>query len=192
MNQILEWLSGGDLRSDGASDEVVSIVLENPQIFDDLYDGLSHSDKVVRGRAADALEKIARTKPDLFIDRLTEIIYIAQTDEHSVVRFHLAMLLGHLAGYEDQIDIITNALTELLKDKSAFVKSWAIASLCIVGRLYPAEKEGIITKVSVLNRDQGIAVRTRVRKGLEVLLNENAPFPPGWVKSEHLKEQVEK
>lgn len=192
MNQIIEWLSGGDRRSDGDSDEVVSLVLERPEIFDDLYDALFNSDNVVRGRASDALEKVGRTKPGLFIEHVSEIIKVAKEDGNFEVRFHLAMLLGHMAMYEENIEEITSALRELLNDRTAFVKSWTIASLCIIARLYPSKKQAVIKWISTLDGDKSIAVRTRVRKGLEVLLNENAPFPAGWVKSIQLKEQLEK
>ncbi len=191
MNQIIEWLSGGDRRSDGDSDKVVSLILETPEIFDDLYEALFYSDGIVRGRAADASEKIGRAKPEFFVEHIPEIIRKAKEDENFEVRFHLAMLLGHLAIYENHADEITQALKELLNDATAFVKSWTIASLCIIARLYPDKKEHIITKISALERDKSIAVRTRVRKGLEMLLNEHAPFPPGWIKSDHVRLKLE-
>ncbi len=192
MNQIIEWLSGGDQRSDGTSNEIVSIVLEMPDIFDDLFEALFNADSVVRGRASDALEKIGRTRPDLFGKHISAIIQVAKEDENFAVRFHLAMLLGHLAIYDDNIEEITSALRELLNDTTAFVKSWTIASLCIIARLYPTKKQAIIIWVSTLDGDKSIAVRTRVRKGLEILLDEKAPFPPGWVKSEKLSDLFEK
>jgi hypothetical protein len=65
MNQILSWLSGGDLRSDGMANEAAALVIENPQVIEDLFAGLRASDDIVRGRTADALEKVARVKPDL-------------------------------------------------------------------------------------------------------------------------------
>jgi hypothetical protein len=36
MNPILEWLSGGDLRSDGMADEVAELVLKNPAMFNEI------------------------------------------------------------------------------------------------------------------------------------------------------------
>ncbi len=192
MNQIIEWLSGGDRRSDGASDDVVSLILENPVIFVDLYEALDYSDGVVRGRAADAMEKIGRSKPELFRVHIPKLIIIAKEDDNFEVRFHLAMLLGHLALYDEYISDITSVLRELLSDRTAFVKSWTIASLCIISRLYPEMKQPIVEWVSALNGDKSIAVRTRVRKGLKVLLDENTPFPPGWVKGKQLRELVEK
>jgi hypothetical protein len=145
---------------------------------------------VVRGRVADALEKLARVRPDLLADRLPELKRIAEQDEVSMVRFHLVMLIGHLACDEDQVGEITLALLAALKDPGAFVKSWAIASLCIVGRVYPSQQASIAAEIAGLLGDPSIAVRTRARKALELLTNESLPFPLGWVKNEQLKHRV--
>lgn len=186
MNQVLQWLSGGDLRSDGVSNEVVEFVLANREVFADLYEGLRAPDEVVRGRAADALEKIARSQPEWVQDHIPDLVEIARTDEVPMVRFHLAMTLGHLAIYQDHIDEISPALLDLLEDDSVFVKSWAIASLCIVGRLYPDKRETIVQRISALQSDNSVAIRTRVCKALLVLTNERAVFPKGWIKSQYV------
>lgn len=65
MNQTLTWLSGSDLRSDGMANEAAQFVLDNPQVFENLFSGLPEPDDVVRGRTADALEKVSRGRPDL-------------------------------------------------------------------------------------------------------------------------------
>ena len=104
MNQVLKWLSGGDLRSDGVLNEVVGFVLANKEMLADLYAGLSAPGEVIRGRTADALEKIARSQPDWAEDRIPDLIEIARADEMPMVRFHLAMALGYLAIYQDHID----------------------------------------------------------------------------------------
>ena len=44
MNQILEWLAGSDLRSDGMSNEVAEFVLKTPDILGDLLEGLREGD----------------------------------------------------------------------------------------------------------------------------------------------------
>ena len=188
MSQLLGWLSGGDLRSDGMANEVVKVVLENPDLFDELFAGLSESDDVIRGRAADALEKICRSRPDLFIDRLPELFQIVRQDRVAMVRFHIAMILGHLALYGDLVDDIAGVLLELLDDKSPFVRSWAMVGLCIVGRKYPTRTGEIVSRISSLDRDASAAVRSRAQKAVALLVNENAPFPKGWIKSQHLTE----
>lgn len=188
MNQILTWLSGGDLRSDGMANEAAQFVLANPQIFEDLYAGFSAADDVVRGRAADALEKVARERPDLLIDHLQEMIELAGTEEVPMVKMHLAMIFGHLAVYPESVQLLITALFDLLLDESVFTKSWAIASLCIIGRKYPEQCQRIVNRLSQLQVDRSVAIRSRNSKALVILTNPNAQFPPGWIKSEQLQD----
>jgi len=188
MNQILSWLSGGDLRSDGMSEEAAEFILENPQLFDELFAGLKSANDVIRGRTADALEKVARVKPDLFIDRLSELINIARNDQIAMVKMHLAMIFGHLVVCDQKIEEIVSALLILLDDESAFTRSWSIVSLCIVGKKYPSKSENIFESIARYQTDSSIAIRTRVRKAIELLGNEDAQFPKGWVKSIHLQD----
>jgi hypothetical protein len=184
MNQILEWLTGGDLRSDGLSDEAAAFILQNPDLFEDLFDGLSEVDDVVRGRAADALEKVGRSRPELFDGRQRDLIEVLEVDPVPMVKMHIAMLLGHLAMVEEDVEMITAALLRLLSDKSVFAVSWAIVSLCIIGRMHEEERPAIIDGIARLEGHSSPAVRARVRKGLRVLTGNEIPFPKGWVKSQ--------
>jgi HEAT repeat protein len=191
MNQILEWLSVGDLRSNGLANEVSAAVLKSPDLFGDLYTGLSESNDVIRGHTADALEKVARSRPDLIIEHIQDLVSVARTDALPVVKMHLAMIFGHLAMYEEQIDTLQSALFDLLEDESVFAKSWAIASLCIIGRIYPQECQSIVNRISQLQQDNSIAIRSRAGKALNILTNPSASFPEGWIKSEQINTLVD-
>lgn len=57
---LLDGLKGGTLRSDGTADQVADAVLIELVLFKDLLEGLKSEDDVVRGRTADAMEKVAR------------------------------------------------------------------------------------------------------------------------------------
>jgi HEAT repeat protein len=186
MNEILNWLSGGDLRSDGLADQAAEFILENPQLVDELFDGLSSEDPLIRGRTADALEKVARKEPGLFINRVPELISVVKAETVPMVKMHLAMLFGHLVPLDQRIDEITEVLLYLLKDESAFTKSWTITSLAIIGKKYPSRREMVYDSIAQLGEDESIAIRTRVRKALEVLEVINKSFPKGWIKSIHL------
>lgn len=188
MNQILSWLKGEDLRSDGEASEVAAFVLANPRVFDDLLVGLSVSDDVVRGRTSDALEKIARSRPDLLVDHLDMLIQVAERDPVPMVRMHMAMIFGHMVIFEKRVDQLMAILLELVDDRRVFVKSWAIVSLCIIARKDPGNNELIVSSIAPLIDDKSIAIRSRTRKAMVVLTNEDAPFPQGWVKSELLTE----
>ncbi|HET6444370.1 MAG TPA: hypothetical protein VFI27_07285 [candidate division Zixibacteria bacterium] len=186
MNQLLGILSGGDLRSDGLSDEVVALVLSNDELYDDLYAGLSEKDEVIRGRTADALEKICRSRPDLVRGHLHDLIHYGRSDNVAMVRWHIAMILGYIVADERTVGDIFSALVEMLHDKSVFTRSWAIVSLTITGRLYPETRDEAIVAISGLQWENSAAVRTKVRMALALLSNDQTPFPPGWIKSEHL------
>ncbi|KPK93045.1 MAG: hypothetical protein AMJ88_08930 [Anaerolineae bacterium SM23_ 63] len=187
MGQILEWLSGGDLRSDGMSNEAADFVLKSPEMFDELFEGLSASDDVVRGRTADALEKISRTKPELLVERLPKLLQVAEEDHVPMVKMHLAMIFGHLAIYEERHRDLISTLLFLLDNGSVFARSWAIVSLCILAKKYPEERKQILERIEPIQRDRSIAMRTKARKAVDLLTNKNVPFPKGWIKSEHLQ-----
>jgi len=187
LSQIIQWLSGGDLRSDGPSNEVAALVLDNPGLIDELFAGLSHLEDVVRGRTADALEKVARSRPDLLLPYLPGLLEYRR-DPLPVVKMHLAMIYGHLALYEEQVEGLTKALLEMTRDQSVFSVGWAITSLCIIGRKYPAQRQAILQRIASLAHHPSIAIRSKVRNALNLLTNDQTPFPKGWVKSEHPKD----
>ena len=187
MNQLLEWLMGGDLRSDGQASEVADLVLQNLRLFDDLYAGLFVKDDVVRGRTSHALERISRSKPEHLVEHVDELVEVAKKDPVTMVRFHLAMLFGNLLIYEEHVEAIKSILLEMLGDESVFTRSWVISSLCILGRKYPPEREGLLSVIAPGLRDDSIAIRSRTEKALKLLTDEYQPFPEGWIKSTYLQ-----
>ena len=188
MNQVLSWLSGGDLRSDGMANEVADFALENPAAFEDLFAGLSEEDDVVRGRAADAIEKVARSRPDLPRGHLPAMTSLASEEKVPVVKMHLAMIFGHLAVFPELVEQLSPALFSLLEDDSVFTRSWATVSLCIIARKYPETSQNILELLGPLQGDDSPAIRSRIKKALNLLTDPTAQFPKGWIKSEHLQE----
>ena len=98
----------------------------------------------------------------------------------------MAMIFGHLSMFQEHVNQLMAALLGLLDDERVFVKSWVIVSLCIVARIYPDRNERITSNIAPLATDESVAIRSRTRKAMVVLTDENAQFPKGWVKSEHL------
>lgn len=190
MNQMFYWLSGGDIRSDGPSNEVASLVLKNEQLYDELLENIMVEEDIVRGRAADALEKIARSRPDLLVEDLALLIKVGHEDTVPMVRWHIVMIFGHLALYDEQIGQLTKALLDFLQDKSIFVKSWSIVSLCIIGRVYSDENTRIMQAIIPLEHDNSVAIRSKVKKAIPLMMNSKMPFPKGWVKSTQVERVV--
>ena len=187
MNQILSWLMEGDRRGDGLSNEVADFVLAHPKVLDDLLEGMKEEDHVLRGRTMDALEKIARHQPGWLRDQMPVLRVMAEGEEMANAGMHIAMIFGHVATDESLAEDNITALLGMLAKEKVFIKAWVISSLCIYARLYPKYRDLIIERIATLKNDSSIAMRTRVRYAMELLTNEKAPFPKGWVKAEGLR-----
>ena len=187
MNDILRMLSGSDLRSDGLANEVVTLVEENPFLIKELLEGLIQADDVIRGRTADALEKITRDRPELVQTQFSLLVNTAAKDPISMVRWHTAMILTNLLSMETNVDEIERTLVRLLDDESAIVRSWSISGLCIFGRKFPQRRDQIISRITRLEQDPSIAVRHRTTQAVKFLINERLAISPGWVKSRRIR-----
>jgi hypothetical protein len=183
VTQMEVWLAEGDLSSDGVSDEVVAFVLRNLETLPDLVGALELAAPVVRGHAADALEKVARSRP-IEVGRYFETyVDAAQQDEVPMVRWHLAMLLGHLSVLDDKREDIGSTLLTMLTDDSVFVVSWAIASLSILACLDADWHPRIVGAIAPLQGHASTALRTRASKAMAALTDADKGLPKTWVKS---------
>lgn len=181
MDDFTRWLAEGDLTSDGRADEIVAIVLKSPGFIKDLVAGLGSDNSVIRGNAADAVEKIGREAPELLLPFMHRLLQAAQEDPLDKVQWHLAMLFGYMALFEELIDPIFAALTHDLDQGGGFTKSWAMTSLCIIACLYPDYQACVVGAVSKYKTSSMPSVRSRAEKVLETLL-EGQPVPENWVK----------
>jgi hypothetical protein len=179
---IEKWLAEGDLTNDGRSDEVVSLVKELPAAFEDVFACLQSPNPVVRGHTADALEKIGRKRPDLFLPHIDQILLIIEKDTVPMVQWHLAMLLGHLAVYPQYHRRFAEALIPLVAHGKSFTQSWAITSLAILARLSPDLQAEAVQAISDCQNSGSAALRKRAERALAALV-EGGLFIKGWVKS---------
>jgi HEAT repeat protein len=182
----MRWLSAGDLRSDGQANEIAEMVTRRMELLPDLLDSLTSGDPAARGHAADALEKVARSHPGELEAHLPILIRAATQDEVGMVRWHMAMILGHTAMIHTTITEAKQALCKLLHDDNALVRSWAITSLCVISRLHPAHTATIVEAVARLRRDRSVAVAKRARMAIELMTSPSLPFPRSWIKSPFL------
>ena len=129
MNQIIEKLQGGDLRSKGRSDEVVKEVFDNPRLFGLVVDGMIYDDPVVRMRASDAVEKITRKRPEYLVPHKSRLITMVSQIDQQEVRWHMALILPRLQLTEQEREKVFEILLSYLDDKSKIVKTFAMQGL---------------------------------------------------------------
>ena len=96
MPTIYDLLTGNDLRSIGKSNEVVQLVTSDPVLFDEVFNGIFHNDKVVSARCADAVEKVAVRFPEMIQKKKSIILKSLSKFEQKEVVWHIALMIGYL------------------------------------------------------------------------------------------------
>jgi hypothetical protein len=184
VNELLEMLAGGDLRSDGKANEVADMIIRNPRRLPQLIEGLDEANDLIRGRTAHSLERISRRNAEMLKPIASRLIKAATTDKVPMVKWHIAMMLGNMEFPKEEIDRVLPSLYLLLEDESVFVKSWAMVSLVFWGRRIKGRRSEIAAKIRAFGNDKSIAIRTRVAKALRILENDNEPIPASWIKTD--------
>ena len=150
MNQVLEKLSGGDLRAEGRAEEVAGEIINHPRLLMDLAEGLHHDDKLIRGRACMTMEVISRDHPGLLVDVVPQLIELASTDTVPQVRWHVAEIFRNVALSDEDAERTIPTLLGYLADKSKIVKYCAVQALGVLGRRSPLRGE-IVNRISALS-----------------------------------------
>jgi hypothetical protein len=126
---ILALLEGGDRRSIGLSDQVASIVSTSRALFPELMKGWRSEDALVRMRAADATEKVARKIPELLPPYKKEFLGLMAEAREPELRWHLAVMVPRLPLNLKERLLATSLLSSYLKDRSSIVKTFALQGL---------------------------------------------------------------
>lgn len=170
MNDILQELTGGDLRSDGRADDVARIVINQPELLPDLIEGLASDNKIIRMRAAHAIEVISRENGGLLIEFKPRLIRCAKEDALPETRWHLAQVFGNIDLSKRELSIVVPILCGYLTSGTILVRSWAVVGLGNIAEKNAQFRHEVLQEVARLNDDESPAVRSRVSQTLEKLL----------------------
>lgn len=170
MHEELEKLRGGDRRSTGRAEEVAADVLDDPVLFDVVFDGMAVGDPVVRMRAADAVEKATAERPELLgpAHRERLIDEFAGVDQQEV-RWHVAQLLPRLELDDSDVDRAVEILEGFLDDDSRIVRVNAMQALADLALAHPRLRGPVRGRIEDAMEEGSPAVRARGRKLLEAL-----------------------
>jgi HEAT repeat protein len=183
MIKIRDLLKTGDLRSDGNADQAADIVLKDKKRLMELLPCLDDPDSVIRAHTAHAIELISRSKPDLLAGETRRIILRAESDAYPIVRWHMVMTLGNLAGLLKDAKPATESLMKSLKDTSPMVRNWAVFSLVTIGRKHADQNTRILSELRAHGKDRSPAVRSRVNRAITLLQFPDLPLPVTWIKN---------
>lgn len=117
MSDFEKILSGGDLRSIGKSNAIISTI-KNQKDFDELFTYLFHNDRIIVMRAADAVEKITGSHPHYLTKHKEEIIELCNVAKDIELKWHLAQLIPRIHLNEKEFSNAWNTLTNWARDKT--------------------------------------------------------------------------
>ena len=166
---LLKTLSGGDLRSIGRSNEVVARVIARPSLFRQLIQGLTSRDRIVRMRAADAIDKISLSRPELLAPHKRKLLELAARAEEKEFRWHMALLLPRLSLRPSERMAVVDILHEYLRDRSSIVRTFAMQSLADLAREDRNLMSRVLPLIEELTENGTPAMRARGRKLLKQL-----------------------
>lgn len=169
MNGILKKLAGGDRRSIGRVDEVVAEVLNDPSLFEVVFNGILSDDPITRMRSADAVEKITAKHPEYLQPYKEKLIYqVAEVDQQEV-RWHVAQMFPRLELSKEEQAVVVEILLDYLDDKSKIVKTFSMQALADFAQRDASLRRKVIQLLEELTRTGSPAMKSRGRKLLEKL-----------------------
>jgi len=158
-------LAGGNRRSVGEADAVAWEVVEKPNRAEELWACLASADALVRMRAADALEKVSRVRPDLLEPHRTALASGAAEDGTAEVRWNLMAIVPRLQLSRVEADAFAARVKEYLRnDKSCIVRATALEAFASLGDTFPHVRAEAVRLVLAALQDPAPSMQARARR----------------------------
>lgn len=170
MLTIYDLLKGHDLRSIGKSNEVVKLVTSDPDLFDEVFDGIFHEDKVIRARCADAVEKVARVFPIYIQKKKSIILKNLSKFKQKEILWHIAMMIGYIKLNRAEVARAAGFLFKWLKEEeSIVVKVMCMQTLAELSIKNPKMRKSVQDEIQKQMVNGSPGVKARGRKLIKLL-----------------------
>lgn len=165
MKNLEKLLSGGDLRSIGKSNTIAAGIKKQAE-FDELFQYLFHEDRLMKMRAADAVEKITAVHPGYLAGHKKELFKLLNTEAGIELQWHLAQLITRVDLTVKETERIWAKLSDraLNKNQSRIVRVNSLQSLFDLSNRYPALQNKLTTIINKLEEEQIPSISARIRK----------------------------
>jgi hypothetical protein len=161
---LRDRLSHGTTRDLGPTNQIVREALHRHSLVKELVDALSDERIVVAHRAANALKKIQRSKPELLEPFAKQILKRALATEHMHTRWSLTIILGELPLRHRDKSLAVDLMFEALTSRSALQRVFALQALTNYAQNDPALRTRMQPILQRALTDPSAAIRARTRK----------------------------
>jgi len=158
-------LSGGDLRSIGKSNSVVSKI-HNQKDFDNLVEYLFSINRLIVMRAVDAIEKITIDHPKYLARHKMKILELCNVAKDKELKWHLALLIPRLNLDKNEFGKAWNTLTSWAMDKtnSRIVRVNSIQGLFEMMKQKNEFGKDLSLTLTYLEKENVPSINSRIRK----------------------------
>jgi hypothetical protein len=165
MKKIADILKGGDLRSIGQSNKIVSLI-DNQESFDELFQQLFHPDRKVVMRSADAIEKVTLKNAEFLKQHEASLLKLIETAKHIELKWHLALIVSRLHLTKKESGKVWQILTDWAKDKkeSKIVRVNSIQGLFNLLQIKQELKQDFNLTISRIEKENIPSINARIRK----------------------------
>lgn len=169
MDYILRMLSKGDLRTTGASEEVINMALRDNSVVRLVVQGLKDDDPGIKMRSADVLEKIGSIEPQLLQPYKKTFLSVASKSAQQEVQWHMAQIISYLKltpkEFEFARDILLRYYTQSI---SNIVKAFSLTALANLSNRSDDLKPMIKTLLDKAVKSGTPSIKARAKKILSL------------------------
>jgi hypothetical protein len=149
--------------------EVVELVEGRPGKLAQLVECLWDDDPAVASRAADALERVTRDRPEKARRWKEPLLGLIAETKEKKVRWNLALVIPRLKLTVPECRRVSAVLNSYLDDPSSIVRTAALHGMADLTRQDPESRPDVLDRLRVAGRSGTPAMRARSRILLKVL-----------------------
>lgn len=139
LTDFAALLGGGDRRSIAGAEAAAEAVLREPACFASLWKLIRDHDPLLRMRAADALEKVSRTRSDLFEPHAQSLLDGSLEDGSQELRWHLFAMASRLRLAPAKAAALMTRLEDAVRtDSSRIARATALEAAADLTARHPA------------------------------------------------------
>lgn len=173
MANILNKLKLGDRRTTGKSNEVAKII-DDPELFAEVFQGLYSENPGLRMRCADSLEKAAAERHGLIQPYKQKLLEEISKIDQQEVKWHVAQLISYLdLNDQEKFEAASVLFKYIATAKSNIVKVFSMQALADLSLSMKDEgfRKKVLETIEELVGNGAPSVRARGKKLLELLKN---------------------
>ena len=166
MSKLLKLLEGGDIRQLGKIPEVIKLVGDDQDKFDELFQGIYSGDEIVRIRSADAIFKINKNHPYLLQNHKKDVLKFILNEFKPEVLWQLVVPASTLQLTKSETAKLYDRIIKLLDTKgmNIFSQCECMTALANISQNHPDLKDEVrqIVEEKMLKGSNAIKARGRI------------------------------